>query len=84
MPQAQIQAQLSSEGLGGDSMASDGGELETGEMATCVDSPEGPAERQETLEATSKRKRRPKGGQQAKLSQVQRKAYRRARGGELG
>ena len=71
------------QGLGGDSIASDGGELETGEVAARDDSPEGPVEGQETLEATPKRKRRPKGGQQAKLSHGQQRAYRRARGGEL-
>ena len=68
MPQAQIQAQLSSEGLGGDSMDSDGGDSEIREVAACVDSPEGPVEQQETHAAAQKRARGQRGGQQAKLT----------------
>ena len=71
MPQAQIQAQLSSDS-------------EIGEVAACVDSPEGPVEQQETHAAAQKRARGQRGGQQAKLTPNQRKDYRRAWGGELG
>ena len=65
-------------------MDSDGGDSEIGEVAACVDSPEGPVEQQETHAAAQKRARGQRGGQQAKLTPNQRKDYRRAWGGELG